>query len=106
VRAGPNHTPHPTEVGCGSGLEKPNQESAKILRPDSSGPNSAPRPVPSHGLAFHTLTGSTNSNTQVPGLMVNVPQSEAPLPKNIRLGNNEWTGTLAGNLPMCSLERR
>jgi len=59
--------------------EETKPESARI-RPDPSGPNSAPRPIPSHVLAFHAPKSSTNSNTQVLGLMVNVPHSEAPSP--------------------------
>ena len=58
-------------------------------RPDSSGPNSAPRPITHTSLTFHTLAGSTSSISRDPGLMVNVPQSEAPSPRNERPGNDE-----------------
>ena len=39
-------------------------------------------------------------------LMVNVPQSEAPSPENIRPGNDEWTPELFEPGVECSLERR
>ena len=69
------------------------------VRPDSSGPNSAPRPFPVHVLAFHAPKSSTSSITRVLGLMVNVPHSEAPTHQNVCLVNVEWTGTPYG--PAC-----
>jgi hypothetical protein len=83
VRAGPNHTPHRTSR-CGSGLEKPNQESAKIptarfLRTQQRASAFHPTPLTFHASSPKRI-GSTCSIGQDPGLMVNVPHSEAPSP--------------------------
>jgi hypothetical protein len=97
VRAGPSHPPTPTpdpqrpNSRCSSDPEKPVHVSNET-RPDSSGPNSAPRPFTLMLSAFHAPSEekcSTNSITRDPGLMVNVPHSEAPPPWNGRPGNDE-----------------
>jgi hypothetical protein len=60
--------------------------------PDSSGPNSAPRrftPPPPRSTPHPEGISSTSFSGLAAHLMVNVPQSEAPSPRNIRPGNDE-----------------
>ena len=89
-----NHHPHRAPVGAASDPEKPEQPETPG-RPDSSGPNSAPRSLTqphsrsTHPPPKHRGISSTSSINQDPNLMVNVPQSEAPPPQDRRLRNGE-----------------
>ena len=88
-----HHTNHqPTKdrtAGAASDPEKPEQP-ANTGRPDSSGPNSAPRrSTPTHPRSTPTTVGSTSIRAAAAHLMVNVPQSEAPPPRDRRSRNDE-----------------
>jgi hypothetical protein len=74
--------------------QTPKKNSSRWPEPDSSGPNSAPRPPTRSHSTFHASPSEERSTVlascnQDPGLMVNVPHSEAPSPWNERPRNDE-----------------
>jgi hypothetical protein len=87
MRTGPGHTTAPAEsrrsdvheVLGASTRSLRTQQRASVLRPIS--------------LTFHAANRSTSEIDLPLHLMVNVPQSEAPSPRDIRSGNDEWTPT-------------
>ena len=88
VRAGPSHHTQPTRLS--SDPEKPVQPPAREAGPIPQDPtarletflNQTPRSTP-------TKVDSTNETGIGPNLMVNVPQSEALLPRDSRSRNSK-----------------
>ena len=100
VKAGPSHTttPGPAKTPVRQVTQKNQSTNPPVHGPIPQDPTArlnpsltrSPRSTPSSPERESAVLTSIG---RVPGLMVNVPQSEAPPPKNERLGNDESTTT-------------